>query len=65
MLSSTFDLLQWAFKLTTYYKPKLKSSLPKLHLDRSSTEALRPPPLIYCNANRVEVHTLQQSKEPF
>jgi len=33
------------------------SSLPKLSLGRSTSKELKPPPLIYCVANRVQVAT--------
>jgi len=33
------------------------TSRPKLHLGRSNSEMLRPPALIYCIANRVQVAT--------
>ena len=47
-----------------HIKPKLGapkvdrvSSLPKMHLGRSSSEALKTLPLIYCIANRVHAAT--------
>jgi len=37
--------------------------IPKLHLGRSCSKAMRPPSLIYCTANRVLEPPLQQSRD--
>ena len=46
-------------------KSKNNSSLQKLHLGRSSPEALRPPSLIYCIANRIQVATFAAKQRTF
>jgi len=36
-----------------------------MHLGRSNSQSLRPPLMICCIANRVQIATLQQSRELF
>ena len=62
------DLLPEAVGLQTHHilsQSWNNSSLPKLHLGRSNSEALRPPPLIYCNANRVQVANFTAKEKTF
>jgi len=47
-------LQTWRVLSQSWNNSKL-SSLPKLHLDWSSSETLRPPPLIYCITNTVQL----------
>ena len=41
------------------------SSLPKLHLGRSSSEVLSPPPFIYCITNRDQIATFAAKQRTF
>jgi len=53
-----------ASKLAPPLQYVLLSSVPKLHVDRSSSETLKPPPLLYWAPSRIDTATSVAKQTP-
>jgi len=64
LLVEVLDRWLRAFKLAPRLEYFLLLSVPKLHVDRSSSETLRPPPLIYWALSRLQAATFVAKQTP-